>query len=543
MCLYIMIEYGDGPHFGSLYEFNICKQDYFRPLAQFRDEDVSLPLSWKFCSLDTNNICLLPDSGPLAPDDVVNPLSGYMFNVDTNKCHLIKPPVAPKWEGPVVSACGKLYSITDPYYSFDVPEPSFERYDPYRCCWETRKSFPYGKNCSEQRIGGHAVCDGLILYNIIIPGDNPFFFSRKYQDEMWAYDVTLDEWLPVRVENTDCYSFRGPAVCVDKTIYALSSSLAVMALSITRHENLVTCSLKSQFVCPEFGNFRPGVQRMERLIYLGDLNFCLVQTGFHYDSRSSQSLKITTFHLVGETNIKIERSFIYEVPLEGHKRFTIGHCFIHTFERIELEELASRIDFLNQEYRFGLHTEFFIKPVDFIFKPEYDYLEIDQPNYANIEEENISLQGGPHFKNFVDLLKDLLAMALANGLLRRGIPTASNLIPDQKVWLCVFAEDSNQDDVVKAVKSLCEGYHVKYLTIASAKTLGQWSLSGNKDSEGKAKRVVRCSCVVIEEGIYETELHKAVLEVWKSLPSKLEVLEESGQCRPVVGSRASLDSP
>ncbi|PRQ16040.1 putative ribosomal protein S12e [Rosa chinensis] len=104
----------------------------------------------------------------------------------------------------------------------------------------------------------------------------------------------------------------------------------------------------------------------------------------------------------------------------------------------------------------------------------------------------MSLQGGPHFKNFVDLLRDLLAMALANGLLRRGLPTASNLIPDQKVWLCVFAEDSNQDDFVKAVKSLCEGYHVEYLTIASAKTLGQWSVSqfGDKDSEGKAKRVL-----------------------------------------------------
>ncbi|XP_024170486.2 40S ribosomal protein S12-A [Rosa chinensis] len=186
-------------------------------------------------------------------------------------------------------------------------------------------------------------------------------------------------------------------------------------------------------------------------------------------------------------------------------RFTIEHCFIRTFKRMELEEITSRIDLLYQEDRFGIDT-------DFIIKPEYDYLEIDQPNYANIEEENMSLQGGPHFKNFVDLLRDLLAMALANGLLRRGLPTASNLIPDQKVWLCVFAEDSNQDDFVKAVKSLCEGYHVEYLTIASAKTLGQWSV----------------------EGIYETELHKAVLEVWKSLPSKLEVLEESGLCRPFV---------
>ncbi|XP_062026779.1 small ribosomal subunit protein eS12z-like [Rosa rugosa] len=171
--------------------------------------------------------------------------------------------------------------------------------------------------------------------------------------------------------------------------------------------------------------------------------------------------------------------------------FLIVLC-LSTFKRIEPEEIASRINLLNQEDRYGIDTDFIIKPVDFIFKPEYDYLEIDQPNYANIEEENMSLQGGPHFKiNFVDSLRDLLAMALANGLLRRGLPAASNLMPDQKVWLCVFAEDSNQDDFVKAVKSLCEEYHVKYLTIASAKTLGQWSVFGNKDSEGKAKRVVR----------------------------------------------------
>ncbi|KAK6236901.1 hypothetical protein SCA6_012238 [Theobroma cacao] len=114
----------------------------------------------------------------------------------------------------------------------------------------------------------------------------------------------------------------------------------------------------------------------------------------------------------------------------------------------------------------------------------------------------------------------------AHGGLARGLHEAAKAIEKNTAHLCVIAEDCDQPDYVKLVKALCADHNVKVLVAPSAKTLGEWAgviclvvLSYiadlcKIDSEGKARKVVGCSCVVVKdygeqhEGVEVVQQHK-----------------------------------
>lgn len=72
-------------------------------------------------------------------------------------------------------------------------------------------------------------------------------------------------------------------------------------------------------------------------------------------------------------------------------------------------------------------------------------------------------------------LQLVLRKSLAHGGLTRGLHEAAKVIEKHAAQLCVLAEDCDQADYVKLVKSLCVEHNVNLMTIPSAKTLGEWS--------------------------------------------------------------------
>ncbi|TXG46752.1 hypothetical protein EZV62_026046 [Acer yangbiense] len=96
-------------------------------------------------------------------------------------------------------------------------------------------------------------------------------------------------------------------------------------------------------------------------------------------------------------------------------------------------------------------------------------------------------------------LQIVLRKSLANGGLARGLHEGAKVIEKNVALLCVLAEDCNQPDYVKLVKALCADHNVSLLTVPSAKTLGEWAGLCKIDSEGKARKVVGCSCVVVKD--------------------------------------------
>ncbi|KAH9667432.1 40S ribosomal protein S12 [Citrus sinensis] len=96
-------------------------------------------------------------------------------------------------------------------------------------------------------------------------------------------------------------------------------------------------------------------------------------------------------------------------------------------------------------------------------------------------------------------LQVVLRKSLAHGGLARGLHEGAKVIEKHAAQLCVLAEDCNQPDYVKLVKALCADHNVSLLTVPSAKTLGEWAGLCKIDSEGKARKVVGCSCVVVKD--------------------------------------------
>ncbi|XP_023007085.1 40S ribosomal protein S12-like [Cucurbita maxima] len=101
--------------------------------------------------------------------------------------------------------------------------------------------------------------------------------------------------------------------------------------------------------------------------------------------------------------------------------------------------------------------------------------------------------------NIETALQLVLRKSLAHGGLVRGLHESAKAIEKHAAQLCVLGEDCNQPDYVKLVKALCAEHDVNLMTVPSAKTLGEWAGLCKIDSEGKARKVVGCSCVVVKD--------------------------------------------
>ncbi|OAY36983.1 40S ribosomal protein S12 [Manihot esculenta] len=102
-------------------------------------------------------------------------------------------------------------------------------------------------------------------------------------------------------------------------------------------------------------------------------------------------------------------------------------------------------------------------------------------------------------------LQLVLRKSLAHGGLVRGLHEGAKVIEKHAAQLCVLAEDCNQPDYIKLVKGLCADHGVGLLTVPSAKTLGEWVGLCKIDTEGKARKVVGCSCAVVQDYGEESE--------------------------------------
>ncbi|MBA0714173.1 hypothetical protein Goshw_028746, partial [Gossypium schwendimanii] len=87
----------------------------------------------------------------------------------------------------------------------------------------------------------------------------------------------------------------------------------------------------------------------------------------------------------------------------------------------------------------------------------------------------------------------------AHGGLARGLHEAAKAIEQHNAHLCVLVDDCDQPDYVKLVKAPCADQNVKVPRAPSAKTLGEWAGLCKDRFEGKARKVVGCSCVVVKD--------------------------------------------
>uniref|UniRef100_A0A0C9QQZ7 40S ribosomal protein S12 n=1 Tax=Wollemia nobilis TaxID=56998 RepID=A0A0C9QQZ7_9CONI len=128
-------------------------------------------------------------------------------------------------------------------------------------------------------------------------------------------------------------------------------------------------------------------------------------------------------------------------------------------------------------------------------------------------------QPAPALGEPMDILTALqlvLKKSLAHDGLSRGLHEGAKAIEKHAAQLCVLAEDCNQPDFTKLVQALCAEHDVNLISVPSAKKLGEWAGLCKIDSEGKARKVVGCSCVVVKDYGEESEGFNVIQEYVKS---------------------------
>ncbi|XP_054980325.1 40S ribosomal protein S12-like [Sorex araneus] len=125
-------------------------------------------------------------------------------------------------------------------------------------------------------------------------------------------------------------------------------------------------------------------------------------------------------------------------------------------------------------------------------------------------EEGIAAGG---VMDAITVLQEVLKTALIHGGLARGIREAAKALDKRQAQLCVLA--SNCDEYVKLVEALCVEHQVNLIKFNDNKKLGEWVGLCKIDREGKPRKVVGCSCVVIKDYGKESQAKGVLKEYFR----------------------------
>jgi len=121
-----------------------------------------------------------------------------------------------------------------------------------------------------------------------------------------------------------------------------------------------------------------------------------------------------------------------------------------------------------------------------------------------VEEVAVEEPAGDEPMDLMSALQIVLKKSLAEDGLHRGLREACKTIESRKALLCVLAQDCDQADYTKLIQALCNEANVHLVRVPSAVSLGEWAGLCKLDAEGQARKVVKCSCVVVSDYGEET---------------------------------------
>jgi len=101
-------------------------------------------------------------------------------------------------------------------------------------------------------------------------------------------------------------------------------------------------------------------------------------------------------------------------------------------------------------------------------------------------------------------LQEVLKTSLTHDGLVKGLHQAAKALDKREALLCVLAQNCDEPAYVKLVEALCAEHSIDLILVDDNKKLGEWAGLCKIDKEGKARKVVGCSCVVIKDWVEET---------------------------------------
>ena len=122
--------------------------------------------------------------------------------------------------------------------------------------------------------------------------------------------------------------------------------------------------------------------------------------------------------------------------------------------------------------------------------------------------------GGPMDVNTA--LQEVLKAALINDGLARALHESAKALDKRTAHLCVLANSCDEPMYVKLVEALCAEHGINLIKVDDSKKLGEWAGLCKIDKDGKARKVVGCSCVVVKDYGKESQAHDVLNDYFKS---------------------------
>merc|ERR1712173_75506 len=82
--------------------------------------------------------------------------------------------------------------------------------------------------------------------------------------------------------------------------------------------------------------------------------------------------------------------------------------------------------------------------------------------------------------------------------LARGLRETTKALDKRQAIACILADNCDEENYKKLIKALCMEHGIPLITVDDGQKLGEWAGLCKIDKEGEARKVVRCSCVVIK---------------------------------------------
>ncbi|KAI9555394.1 hypothetical protein GHT06_017909 [Daphnia sinensis] len=111
--------------------------------------------------------------------------------------------------------------------------------------------------------------------------------------------------------------------------------------------------------------------------------------------------------------------------------------------------------------------------------------------------------------------QEVLKNAMIHDGLARGLHEAAKALDKRQALLCVLADNCSEPMYKKLVTALCQEHNIPLMKVDNNKKLGEWAGLCKIDKEGKARKVVGCSCVAVKDWGIETEATAVVLDYLK----------------------------
>ncbi|KAI9931857.1 40S ribosomal protein S12 [Aspergillus wentii] len=140
----------------------------------------------------------------------------------------------------------------------------------------------------------------------------------------------------------------------------------------------------------------------------------------------------------------------------------------------------------------------------------------------------------------LDALKGVLRISLIHDGLARGLREAAKSLDRRQAHMCVLNEGCEEEAYKKLVVALCSEHKIPLIKVPDGKMLGEWvglckftghdnkkyegkglrlmrfSLTGQLDREGNARKVVNCSCVVVKDWGEESQERSVLLNYFQT---------------------------